>query len=137
MNRRQRRALYKARTGNRGRLVLIFEGEQATDLCDQAAARKYVDAPNAKVIRAHRSGEIVEVHIKPHGDDTKRRSTAGGRSLTYEEVVAEQHLVTLKIWDGERFRRWTAQDGFNPRRFNPDRLAKDRREFAQMEKTAA
>ena len=94
--------------------------QTATDICDQEQARKYLKAPNAKVVRARKSGLIVEVHVKSHGDDCNRRSTGGGQSTTYEENIAEHPLVTLKIWTGRRFREWKDKDAFNPRRFNPD-----------------
>ncbi len=77
------------------------------------------------MIRQRSTGSIVEIHMVPHGDDTKRPSREGGRKLTYEETLVEQyHLETLKIFDEQLqcYRRWNENDGFNPMRFNPEAM---------------
>lgn len=88
-----------------------------------AEIKRYLAAPNLKrVVRKHKTGHIVEIHITPHGDDTKLPSHGGGQSLTYDESVAEQYqLPVLKIYDAQedRFRKWGENDGFNSRGFNP------------------
>lgn len=141
-NRKSRRAKLRKHERQAHKLVTVFTTyihphtgntvQLAVDICDQQQAAKYISAPNAKVIRAHKDGRICEVHVKSWGDDLKMRSSGGGQSTTYEETVGDHPLTTLKIWDGERFRRWTNDDGFNPRRFNSDLVPRNLIEMARL-----
>ncbi len=106
---------------------------RVVDWCSEVSARRYFHAPNAKIIRKHKTRQVVEVHLLDFGDETNIRSMSGGASSTYEDSLAEgeRHLVTLKIWDPhlQCYRKWNHTDAFDPRRFNPDRLPTTAREL--------
>lgn len=106
---------------------------RVVDWCSQVSARRYLKAPNAVVIRKHKTGQVVEVHLLNFSDDTNMRSVAGSASPTYEDSLCEgeHHLVTIKVWDPylQAYRKWNHNDSFNPKRFNPDLVPKTLREL--------
>ena len=104
--------------------IPVTVGPRIVEMCDEVSVRRYLDAPNAKVIRQRKTGAIVQVTVEALSDDSNQRSTAGGRTLTYEETLDQGKLVVLKRFDDAvgAFVRWTDQDGFNPWRFNPEKL---------------
>lgn len=115
--------------------AIIFCGGYAVDRCDQVQAQKYRFAPNVvKVAVQKRTGYVMSITVVPHGDDSRRKSTGSGQSLTYEEHPAETPLTVLKIADDSTggYRKWDEVDGFNPRRFNPDAIPHTAREMTDF-----
>jgi hypothetical protein len=59
---------------------------------------RYLDAPNEKIVRKLKTGQIVQVELSTLSDDSNRKSLARGRALTYEETLKEgrDRIVVLK-----------------------------------------
>ena len=104
--------------------IPVFAGSRIIAICDSVSVQRYVCAANAEVVRKRKTGEIVQVNLASHGDDSALRSTGDGPSPTYDEHLEVHTLVVLKRYDDDagQLVRWNADDGFNPRRFNPDRV---------------
>jgi hypothetical protein len=67
----------------------------------------------------------VRVNVEPLVSDRGITPGAAGRAdlkLTYDEVVGGQSLTVLKRFDEETgsYVYWSDEEGFNPRRWNPD-----------------
>lgn len=100
----------------------MFAGPRIIDMCDQITVRRYFGAANAELVRKRKTGQIVQVNLIQHGDDSLLKSLHDSARPTYEEHVGPRPLVTLKRLDPEtgQLVRWSDRDHFNPRRFNPD-----------------
>jgi hypothetical protein len=59
---------------------------------------RYLDAPDEKIVRKRKTGQIVQVELSTLSDDSNRKSLAGGRAFTYEETLNEgrDRIVVLK-----------------------------------------
>ena len=108
--------------------IPVFAGPRIIAYCDAVSIRRFIGAPNAELVRKRKTGEIVQVNLASHGDDSILRSPADGRSPTYEEHLEAHTLTVLKRYDDQsgRLMRWGADDSFNPRRFNPDHVLEAR-----------
>jgi len=104
--------------------ILVFAGPRIIDICDQISVRRYIGAANAEIVRKRKTGQIVQINLHQHGDDSSRKSLGDSDHPTYEEHVGAQSLVMLKRVDPEtgQLVHWNESDQFNPRRFNPDVL---------------
>jgi len=104
--------------------ILVIAGSRVIDQCDQHGVLRYLSAPNAKVIRRKRTGEVVRVELFPRGDDSRLRSVGDDHTPTYEEHLEVHHVTVLKRLDPGtgQLVRWSPEDSFAPGRFNPDRL---------------
>ena len=102
--------------------IRVFAGPRIIDTCDAISVRRYVGAPNAEIVRKRKTGEIVQVNLLSHGDDSVEKPRHDSHHPTYEEHVGAQSLLTLKRVDPEagQLVRWSDRDQFNPHRFNPD-----------------
>ena len=104
--------------------IRVFAGPRIIDTCDAVSVRRYIGAPNAEIVRKRKTGQIVQVNLLSHGDDSLVKSRQDGDHPTYEEHVGSQSLVMLKRVDPEtgQLVRWSDRDQFSPRRFNPDSI---------------
>jgi hypothetical protein len=80
------------------------------------------------VVRKRKTNAIVQINLASYGDDSKLRSTSDSAWPTYDEHLELHTLTTLKRYDDQtgQLVHWDADDGFNPRRFNPDQVQVDR-----------
>lgn len=104
--------------------ILVFAGPRIIDMCDAIGVQRYIGAPNVEVVRKRKTGQIVQVNVLSHGDDSQQKSGLDNGQPTYEEHVGSHSLVMLKRVDAEtgQLVRWSDRDQFNPHRFNPDRV---------------
>jgi len=95
-------------------------------MCDAISVRRYIGATNAEIVRKRKTGEIVQVNLLSHGDDSRNKSAHDNGYPTYQEHVEAESLVMLKRVDCAtgQLVRWSHRDQFNPRRFNPDLVPK-------------
>jgi hypothetical protein len=102
--------------------IPVFVGPRIVQMCDPISVRRYIGAANAEIVRKRKTGQIVQVNLLSHGDDSMEKSAKDSQHPTYEEHVGPHSLVMLKRVDPEtgQLVRWSAHDQFNPRRFNPD-----------------
>jgi len=102
--------------------IHVFAGPRIIDTCDSISVRRYIGAANAEIVRKRKTGEIVQVNLLSHGDDSLEKSSHDGHYPTYDEHVGAQTLLTLKRVDSKtgQLVRWSDRDQFNPHRFNPD-----------------
>ena len=102
--------------------IPVFVGPRIIDVCDQISVRRYLGAANAEVVRKRKTGQIVQINLSQHGDDTLLKSEHDNARPTYEEHVGSRSLVVLKRVDPATGQLvcWSDRDQFNPRRFNPD-----------------
>jgi hypothetical protein len=104
--------------------ILVFVGPRIVEICDDVSVRRYIGAPNAELVRKRKTGQIVQVNLKPHGDDSLRPSLHDDAGPTYREQVGPHPLVEIKRLNPAtgQLVRWSDRDKFNPRRFNPDAI---------------
>ncbi len=102
----------------------MFAGPRIIAVCDRISVRRFIGAPNAEVVRRRKTGEIMQVNLESHGDDSALQSLASDASPTYNEQLAVHTVLVLKKYDPDEGRlvRWSDDDSFSPRRFNPDLL---------------
>ena len=102
--------------------IPVFAGPRIIDLCDAISVRRYIGAANAEIVRKRKTGQIVQVNLLAHSDDSQSKSVHDSGYPTYDEHVGSHSLVMLKRVDAEtgQLVRWSSRDRFNPRRFNPD-----------------
>jgi hypothetical protein len=50
--------------------ILVCVGDRVVDLVDSAMAERMAKAPNAKAVRARKTGAIARIILKNHGDDS-------------------------------------------------------------------
>jgi len=104
--------------------IPVFSGPRIIAYCDAVSIRAYLTARNAEIVRKRKTGEIMQINLLPYGDDSTLCSIGDSASPTYEEQLEIHTLTVLKRYDDRsgRLVRWNEDDGFNPRRFNPDRV---------------
>jgi hypothetical protein len=102
--------------------IPVFAGPRIIDMCDGVSVRRYIGAANAEVVRKRKTGQIVQVNLRQHGDDSLRRPAHDNARPTYAEHLGSRSLVMLKRVDPTtgQLVRWSDADQFNPRRFNSD-----------------
>ena len=102
--------------------IPVFVGPRIIDMCDPISVRRYIGAANAEVVRKRKTGQIVQVNLLSHGDDSLEKSRHDSNHPTYEEHLGSRSLVMLKRVDPEtgQLVRWSDRDQFDSRRFNPD-----------------
>ena len=102
--------------------IRVFAGPRIVDICDAVSVRRYIGAANAEVVRKRKTGQIVQVNLLSHGDDSLEKSGHDSDHPTYEEHVGSRSLVMLKRVDPEtgQLVRWSDRDHFSPCRFNPE-----------------
>jgi hypothetical protein len=91
-------------------------------------SRRYEGRPNVKIVRARKTGDVVRVLLRDTGDGPVRDAEGGSASgFTYDEPLRTGKLKMLKRYDEQTgtFVCWSASDGFNPFRFNPDKFRKE------------
>lgn len=100
----------------------MFVGPRIIEFCDPVSVRRYIGAPNAELVRKRKTGEIVQVNLQSHGDDSLVASLHDTAGPTYQEHLKPHPLVVLKRVDPTtgQLVRWSPTDTFSPRRFNPD-----------------
>ena len=88
-------------------------------MCDRVGVRRYIGAANAEVVRKRKTGEIVQINLHPHGDDSLLKPKGDSAHPTYEEHVGLRSLTMLKRVDPEtgQLVRWSDRDQFNPIKF--------------------
>jgi len=98
---------------------------------DEATMLRYAGAKNVRLVKRKRDQAVVQVNVvivleEPEvGRNGKPVRGIGPNSThpTYEEELSSGPLVLLKRINGEgEFERWPSDEGFNPKRFNPDAL---------------
>lgn len=106
--------------------IPVYSGPRIIEMVDAVGLRRYLAAPNAEPIYKRKTREVVQVNLRQIADDSELRSRAGGRAFTYEESLDEgkASVMVLKRYDETQraYVRWSDQDGFDPFRFNPDRI---------------
>ena len=102
--------------------IPVFAGPRIVDICDLISVRRYVGAANVEIVRKRKTGQIVQVNLLAHGDDSQKKPGHDGGYPTYDEHLGSHSLVMLKRVDAEtgQLVRWSGRDQFNRRRFNPD-----------------
>jgi len=102
--------------------IPVFAGPRIIDMCDHVSVRRYLDAANAEVVRKRKTGQIVQVNLRAHGDDSLTPSSRRNARPTYEEQLESRSMIMLKRFDPETGQLvcWSDRDQFNPRRFNSD-----------------
>jgi hypothetical protein len=91
-------------------------------MCDRVSVRRYLGAPNAEIVRKRKTGEIVQVNLHSHGDDSLEPSAHRNARPTYEEHLESRSMIMLKRVDPDTGQLvcWSDRDQFSPHRFNPD-----------------
>jgi hypothetical protein len=106
--------------------IPIFVGTRIIEMADLCRAAVIARAPNAEVVRAHKTGAVVRINLTAVVNDStrpKKSAREDSRRLHYRESLEPAPIVTLKIINSDgSVRRWDDADGFNPCRFNPDTL---------------
>jgi hypothetical protein len=108
------------------RKIPIHCGPRIVDFCDDSSVHRYEHAPNAEVVRKHKTGQVVRINVLSFDDMSGKRSVhLDSRQPGYEEHLEETMLPMLKRVHRETqaLIPWSDRVSFNPRRFNPDRLA--------------
>lgn len=105
--------------------IPVFAGPRIVAMCDRVGVRRYLSAPNAEVVRKRKTGEIVQINLVSHGDDSREPSGRRNARPTYEEHLESRSMIMLKRFDPETGQLvcWSDRDQFNPCRFNPDALS--------------
>jgi len=105
--------------------IPVFVGPRIIEMCDRVSVRRYIGAANAEVVRKRKTGQIVQINLMQHGDDSLAPSAHNSAHPTYEEHVGSRSLVMLKRVDPETGQLvcWSDRDHFNRRRFDPDVIA--------------
>lgn len=104
------------------RIPVISGARIVALVCAEHAAR-IAAAPNAEAVRKRKTGRIVQINLKSHGDDSDLRSYGTVGSVYQEELLSKRAgLTVLAICNDLEggLRRWDEKDRFAPRRFNPD-----------------
>jgi hypothetical protein len=102
--------------------IPVFSECRIIAFCAPEQAARIARARNAEIVRARKTKQIVRINLRSMGDESGERSI-GSVGPTYEELLDAGHVNVLSIIGANGvFRRWGANDGFNPRRFNPDTL---------------
>jgi hypothetical protein len=104
--------------------IPVFAGPRIIEMCDHISVRRYIGAPNAELVRKRKTGQIVQVNLEPHGDDSLLPSRHDDAGPTYREQLGPHPLVVVKRLNPAtgQLVRWSDRDKFNPRRFNPDAI---------------
>lgn len=98
---------------------------------DEASLARWARASNVEVVRKKKTGTIVQINVaavleEPEVDSKgKPVHGIGPNSVrpVYDDVLPTGPLVTMKrLNEDGHFERWPHDEGFNPRRFNPDLL---------------
>ena len=104
--------------------IPVYAGPRIVAYCDAVSIRRFLDAPNAEVVRKRKTNMVVQINLVSYGDDSKLRSIGDSPSPTYEEHLELHTLTVLKRFDDQigHLVRWSDADAFNPHRFNPDHV---------------
>lgn len=102
--------------------IPVFAGPRIIDMCDRVSVQRYIGAANAEVVRKRKTGQIVQVNLRSHGDDSLAPSARRNARPTYEERLESRSMIMLKRFNPETGQLvcWSERDQFNPHRFNPD-----------------
>jgi len=79
--------------------VPVMCGLRCVELADAARVKRLASAPNAKAIRRHRDGKLVEIQLRAEGDDSHRAGRTGNPlSYSYDSETEENPATvwTLK-----------------------------------------
>jgi len=92
--------------------IPVFAGPRIIDICDAISVRRYLEATNAEVVRKRKSGQIVQVNLSEHGDDSLLLSRFDDCHPTYLEHVGSHPVVMLKRLDPRtgQLLRWPSED---------------------------
>lgn len=105
--------------------IPIYSGDALTGFVrDEATLDRYRRAVNVELKYGGKG--VASVHVKPvlTVDDGGRGVGANSMLPTYSEELVTGPLCMLKrVNEWGEFECWSARDGFNPRRFNPDTVA--------------
>lgn len=77
-------------------LIPVQCGARIVDRCDELKLRRYLNAPNATIVRAKKSGEIVRVVLSENGWTRARPDVPAGNSST--GMAFKQELSTGCVW---------------------------------------
>lgn len=104
--------------------VPVYINGRVREHVDPERARVLAEGVNVRVVRKRKTQAIQEIHLAALIDDAPARSSGGGPGYTYREQLGGHDVVMLKrcVGLGSGFVRWSDEDRFNPRRFNPDRV---------------
>lgn len=113
--------------------IPVFVGTRIVEMADSVRVRVLLGAPNAEVLRKRKTGIIVQINLLPLADESRGRAPReDSRVAHYEEHLEPAPIPMLKIiGDDGSMRRWDDADAFNPRRFNPDSVARTAMELAR------
>jgi hypothetical protein len=102
--------------------IPVFAGPRIVAVCDRVSVLRYLGAANAEVVRKRKTGEIVQINLLSHGDDSLQPSAHRDARPTYQERLESTSMTMLKRLDPETGQLvcWSDRDQFSPRRFNPD-----------------
>ena len=83
------------------RRVPVMEGMHCIELAGPARVRGMLGKPNVRVVRER--GEIVEVQLLVHGDDTRRPARRGNAQRLCHD--GETATNPAKVWEFKRVPR--------------------------------
>ena len=114
-------------------LIPVFVGSRIVEMADPTRVRVLAGAPNAVLVRARKTRMVVRINLLPLADDSEARAPReDSRVAHYEEHLEPAPIAMLKIIDRTgAMRRWSSDDSFAPRRFNPDLVPRTAMEFAR------
>jgi hypothetical protein len=96
--------------------ILVFAGPRIIDICDAVGVRRYIGAANAEIVRKRKTGQIVQVNLSSHGDDSQLLSRFDDCHPTYQEHLGPHPVVMLKRFDQRtgQLLRWPSEDQDQP-----------------------
>lgn len=100
MNRRQRRAaIARAVESPDARVPVFGPNDHIVALIAPAEVRRYQDAPNARVVRVKKTGQVVRINLKTLSDDTSmvvHRGNPRRYSFDHETETNPANVWTLR-----------------------------------------
>jgi hypothetical protein len=99
----------------------VYVNERLVDRVDPERARSMASGSNCEAVRS-RAGVIVRINLSRHAEAAEDAESDSGSGCSYWEALGGHEVFILKRVSGRGFVRWTEKDGFDPRRFNPDRI---------------
>jgi hypothetical protein len=77
-------------------LVRVIAGPRLIEFAGPERVRRLAAAPNAKVIRKHKTQEIVAIILEPYGDDSRVHTRSGDpQKLSHNSETADN---PRRVW---------------------------------------
>jgi hypothetical protein len=80
----------------RGNRIPVSSGPRLIEFAGPERVRRLLQAPNARVIRKHKTQAIVAIVLEPYGDDSRVHTRAGDpQKLSHNAETAEN---PRRVW---------------------------------------